>query len=405
VSETCRHSDDDAIAHPECDGCSELMVRISERAEAAHLTNRAAAHARWAAASTPIEDVRRAIAVARMQVDTPLPPRSLLDRDSTPEDYEAERDAPSPGVWAGEPGADLRRLTQEETDALIRSELFRSAGAEEVTGVLSAIGGSVSSPPWNSGQPSVQRGGIDSDPLVRILARRAWGDRDRQWFALRGVRKGDSLTSRGGAPNVQRAWHGEYVIGTATCDARPGETYTNVSRAGDPVRCRVSDRLREPPHEALRRRFGFDQLTIERDVMRHAQVVTADRDGFRAEWMIAELALAQAVLPEGLIEMACQGLDRKLPRRGGEPDLNGDIIDEGEMHRAAFAFNEARQLIVDDPSQHVPWFGCSSTFRDEMPPAGLMYTPGARVAGTKPKPAVPRWARERRNRPVRGPGR
>lgn len=46
----------------------------------------------------------------------------LLDRDPTPEDYEAERDAPRPGVWAGEPGADLRRLTQDETECLIRLE-------------------------------------------------------------------------------------------------------------------------------------------------------------------------------------------------------------------------------------------------------------------------------------------
>ena len=27
-----------------------------------------------------------------------------------------------------------------------------------------------------------QRGGIDSDPMVRVLAYRAWKDRDRGWF-------------------------------------------------------------------------------------------------------------------------------------------------------------------------------------------------------------------------------
>ena len=33
-----------------------------------------------------------------------------------------------------------------------------------------------------------QRGGIDSDPMVRLLAYRAWGDRDRTWFERRSER-------------------------------------------------------------------------------------------------------------------------------------------------------------------------------------------------------------------------
>jgi len=45
-------------------------------------------------------------------------PSSLLDRPATAADDEAAREAPRPGIWAGERGADLRTLTQDETDAL-----------------------------------------------------------------------------------------------------------------------------------------------------------------------------------------------------------------------------------------------------------------------------------------------
>jgi hypothetical protein len=118
---------------------------------------------------------------------------SLLDRPETPEDREAERDEPRPGVWAGEPRADLRALTQDETDLLIRRELVASASSADVMNVIAAVGGVVEMPPWHSPVPRCQRGGIDSDPLVRVLARRAWGDRDREWFELRGVWKGDHV--------------------------------------------------------------------------------------------------------------------------------------------------------------------------------------------------------------------
>jgi hypothetical protein len=132
---------------------------------------------------------------------------SLLDRDPAPEDLEAERDQPRPGVWAGEPGADLRALTQDETDALIRQELCELAKddrrPDEYIAMLAACGGSlrlvITGARYERGQvvgaeeAHTQRGGIDSDPLVRVLARRAWRDRDRQWFELRAVRTRDAV--------------------------------------------------------------------------------------------------------------------------------------------------------------------------------------------------------------------
>jgi hypothetical protein len=45
----------------------------------------------------------------------------------TPEERVAQGEDPRPGVWAGEPGADLRKLTQDQTDALVRCELWSAA--------------------------------------------------------------------------------------------------------------------------------------------------------------------------------------------------------------------------------------------------------------------------------------
>jgi len=106
-------------------------------------------------------------------------------------DLEAERAArneePRPGVWAGEDGADLRALTQEQTDWLIRHELHQATQPTDSTRT------------WplqlEHRNAHRQRGGIDSHPLVRLLAWRVFGERDRRWFELRGVRKGDRLSS------------------------------------------------------------------------------------------------------------------------------------------------------------------------------------------------------------------
>lgn len=174
---------------------------------------------------------------------------SLLDRDITPEDLEAERDVPRPGVWAGQLGADLRSLTQDETDALIRAELVQcSIATGETDEIRRVVGGTVRYVRFqdHASTAGCQRGGIDSDPLVRVLARRAWGDRDRTWFDLRGVRKGDPVSEDG--TRVARTRPGERVIGKALTDAQTGAEVL-IGALDDPSRfriSRVSDRLREP---------------------------------------------------------------------------------------------------------------------------------------------------------------
>jgi hypothetical protein len=197
----------------------------------------------------------------------------LLRRPRTPEDREAERDQPRPGVWAGEPGADLRSLTQDETNALVRRELLTQArDVEAHDQLLAAVGGRlpevvVGAPPSHR-LGMTQRGGIDSDPLVRVLARRAWGDRDRTWFELRGVRKGERIAGGPLTPvavadrSAPTLWDG-----TAMQDALPGQPVLVDYGSMGIARCTVGEQLRPsrqyPPktsfedwsEEALKRRW------------------------------------------------------------------------------------------------------------------------------------------------------
>ena len=126
--------------------------------------------------------------------DVHAPRPSLFDvRELTPEERAAYDDDPRPGVWTAELGADLRVLTQDQTDALIRGELLHVAAPAEREQVLAAVGGRYGLRPVRVAAArdlvrniTRQRGGIDSDPLVRLLAYRAWGNRDRRWPELRG---------------------------------------------------------------------------------------------------------------------------------------------------------------------------------------------------------------------------
>lgn len=110
----------------------------------------------------------------------------LPDRPLTSEERAAHDEDPRPGVWAGQLSCDLREFSQDETDALIRRELLDSVVIADHDQIRSLVGapavvdtGRVAGVnPW----ARCQRGGIDSDPLVRLLAYRAWGDRDRRWF-------------------------------------------------------------------------------------------------------------------------------------------------------------------------------------------------------------------------------
>ncbi len=134
---------------------------------------------------------------------------------------------------------------------LIRLELLAVAPQHERTELIRAFGDP--SARWGmdgiARTASVQRGGLDSDPLVRVLARRAWGDRDRQWCADRGVRKDDRIVviEADGVRKVATAWPGEIFSGFALSDALPGERVRCKMLGPDASLFRVSDRLRVEP--------------------------------------------------------------------------------------------------------------------------------------------------------------
>jgi hypothetical protein len=130
---------------------------------------------------------------------------SLLDaRELTADELEAIADEPRPGVWIEEHEVfhnvgstiqregDGRALTQHETDLLIVRELWNDHAAS--TRPLQDAVAAWLRPPMvrlEADERSIrgvaheQRGGTHSDPLVRLLAHRAWGDRDQRWFELR----------------------------------------------------------------------------------------------------------------------------------------------------------------------------------------------------------------------------
>jgi hypothetical protein len=184
-----------------------------------------------------------------------------------------------------------------------------------------------------------QRGGIDSDPLVRLLAWRAWGDRDRQWFEERGVRKGDEVTRLPGrAPSIAAAWSGDGVIGIAAHDAQPGEEIRVVldvvgqrpmfagdyaGPAGSLVAWRVGDRLREEPQrpgrteeQQLCAEFGFDLLVIERDPTTRRTMLTADRDGHAERIAVADEVSVSASARSEALRRCCRELDAELALQG-----------------------------------------------------------------------------------------
>lgn len=173
---------------------------------------------------------------------------------------------------------------------MIRFELYLTASRDERAEIVSVCGGqpgmlvvddtaethqadATGSVVGHRRRLASQRGGIDSDPIVRLLAYRAWGNRDRQWFELRGVRKGDEISV---AASLQYPHTGEWPCGAALEDGGPGQLVRcriDMSRIPQPfgrvalgspvgeidlgtmrvqrgiidIMCRVSDRLRADP--------------------------------------------------------------------------------------------------------------------------------------------------------------
>ena len=257
---------------------------------------------------------------------------SLLERDDdTPELRAAVAHDARPGLWATEVRGDVRALSQDETDLLIRTELVALAPPAERDEIIRAVGkprGVAVDLPGRVGWAHRQRGGIDRDPLVRLLAYRAWGDRDQRWFELRGVRTGELVAETPAFQwvySVAQAWRGDRIRGRALGDAMPGGQVEVEATYPDGTRWwrrpyHVSDRLRvEPPRIAsvaqetqLCIQFGFERLSIERDEVRRCTVLTVGRDVYHSERRIKDDDLAATLSrPAALLEH-CRSLDDSL---------------------------------------------------------------------------------------------
>lgn len=125
-----------------------------------------------------------------MLIDDPDRPSLLADRPLTDDERVVRDESPRPGTLHGDSARDVVRwmFTQDETDALIRVELLscvRPSERDVLIRIVSVPRAMMIYLMRRDGRQIVatcQRGGIDTDPLVRVLAFRAWGDRDRWWF-------------------------------------------------------------------------------------------------------------------------------------------------------------------------------------------------------------------------------
>lgn len=120
-----------------------------------------------------------------------------LDAEFTPDELAAGRQEEREGVWwqdaSGSIAGDGRPLDQFHTDRLIEHELMMSCSdVGELERILPARHRKIHMPKLNRyGMPEhdeeylwgiAQRGGIHGDPLIRSIARRAFGARDVGWF-------------------------------------------------------------------------------------------------------------------------------------------------------------------------------------------------------------------------------
>jgi hypothetical protein len=172
-----------------------------------------------------------------------------------------------PGSWFGAGwDPDGRMLTPEQTDYAIIYMLHQLTDPLDAAELRCITG-----PLQSAATYQCQSGGIHHDPLVRLLAFRAWGDRHRYWFDERGVRKGDRVRRLPAPvfelePCVGRAWPGEPSFGPACADALPGQRVeVEAPRDSPPLTLfLVADRPREPPghHGAFERNPLVNRISV-----------------------------------------------------------------------------------------------------------------------------------------------
>jgi len=201
---------------------------------------------------------------------------TLLDaRELTAEERAAVADEPRPGVWidAKNWANDGRVLSQEDTDVAIVTELWASTAGN--ARAHEALRDAVH--PWLDDSTYTQRGGIHSDPLVRLLAYRAWGERDRRW------------TKRDTARTI------------ASGDTTDVERWRSV--------------------------YGFDGFVIYNQASQRRQAFEATRSSRRSvvERSYAELAVADQARSEMFLDVFDE-LDAKL-EAGGDRLPDGPTID------------------------------------------------------------------------------
>lgn len=192
----------------------------------------------------------------------------LSARDITPDERAAIADEPRPGVWvqsdmggwSGVNPGDGRALSQHDADRLIAHELWVKSKYPDVHEIEKLLGypGSTCFAFDDGVVPIQQRGGIHSDPLVRLLAYRAWGDRDRAWRKRDTMRALLPTRALGGIEGVARRVYGWDGIGVIYPQF--------AAQLGDrEVTARLRDDRPIEPFNAAEKRFDeyldlFDEL-------------------------------------------------------------------------------------------------------------------------------------------------
>lgn len=310
-------------------------------------------------------------------------------------------DEPRPGSWFGDTGADGRMLTQRETDLLVRAELLHvslvSTEWKDVLGTGLRIRLQGDNETVGAGQ---QRGGIDSDPLVRLLAFRVWRDRDRSWFEDHGVRNGEAIVltepiavlphDRGAVLTIGRSWQ-ERPIGHALEDGRPGQMikarietdalrpspiagpgFTVLTRGIIEVICRVSDRPRQQPDWF---RPG-DENPLSSSAWTNA---TSDQILYDIRSLIADPNLRGSVETERMIDGVCaMGFNRREVLR--------DMDTLMRRQAAPRAVEQLRRYVEERTRPAIEKRVYNKQYNQATPPPN------------QTRPPMPRWARERRKR-------